>query len=166
MGRVFSPTDLSEFKADPDSFFEYSYRSTIQAMVDAIAEHEAPLREEVLAQRIARAHGWLRTGARIRDQIAHHLRRLERTDEKPGAFLWKPGTISARVPFRPAQSEIHRRALSDICLAELVDSVLSHRSALDEPDPPLVYARLLHLERLAASSRERLEEAIARAIAL
>ncbi|MGD9839840.1 MAG: DUF3320 domain-containing protein [Afipia sp.] len=164
--RKYSATDLSAFKADPDLFFEYSYRSTLQAMVDAIVAHEAPLREDVLAQRIARAHGWLRTGTRIRDQISHHLRRLECTQEAPGVFLWQPGTVSSRFPFRQPQSEEHRRALSDICLPELVDFVLSHRSALDEADPPLVYARLLQLERLAASSRERLEEAIARASAL
>jgi len=164
--RTYSATDLSAFKADSDSFFEFSYRSTLQAMVDAIIAHEAPLREDVLAQRIARAHGWLRTGARIRDQIAHHLRRLERTQETPGVFLWQSGTVSSRFPFRQPQGEEHRRALSDICLPELVDFILSYRSALDEPDPPLVYARLLQLERLAASSRERLEEAIANALAL
>lgn len=164
--RNYSATDLSAFKADPDLFFEFSYRSTLQGMVDAIIAHEAPLREDVLAQRIARAHGWLRTGGRIRDQIAHHLRRLERTQETPGVFLWQPGTVSSRFPFRRPQSEEHRRALSDICLPELVDFVLSHRLVLDEADPPLVYARLLQLERLAASSRERLEEAIAGAMAL
>lgn len=164
--RNYSATDLSAFKADPDSFFEFAYRSTLQAMVDAVIAHEAPLREDVLGQRIARAHGWLRTGARIRDQIALHLRRLERTQESPGVFLWQPDTVSSRIPFRQPKSEEHRRALSDICLPELVDFVLSHRSALDEADPPLVFARLLQLERLAASSRERLEEAIARALAL
>lgn len=162
----YSATDLSAFKADPDLFFEFSYRPTLQAMVDAIIAHEAPLREDVLGQRIARAHGWLRTGARIRDQIALHLRRLERTQESPGVFLWQPGTVSSRYPFRQPQSEEHRRPLSDICLPELVDFILSYRAALDEADPPLVYARLLQLERLAASSRERLEEAIANALAL
>lgn len=103
---------------------------------------------------------------RIRDQIAHHLRRLERTQETPGVFVWQSGTISSRVPFRQPQSEEYRRPLSDICLPELVDFILSHSEVLDEADPPLVYARLLQLERLTASSRERLEEAIASALAL
>lgn len=164
--RTYSATDLSTFKVDPDLFFDFSYRSTLQAMVDAIIAHEAPLREDVLAQRIARAHGWLRTGARIRDKISHHLRRLERTQEAPGVFIWQPGTVSSRFPFRQPKSEEHRRPLSEICLPELIDFVLSQPLALEESDPPLVYARLLQLERLAASSRERLEEAIARAMAL
>ena len=51
-------------------------------------------------------------------------------------------------------------------LPELVDFILSHRLVRDEADPPLVYVRLLQLERLAVSSRERREEAIARAMTL
>ncbi|ABD88622.1 DUF3320 domain-containing protein [Rhodopseudomonas palustris] len=160
---TFAITDLSCFKADPDCFFEFSYRPTLQAMVDAIIEQEAPLREDVLAQRIARAHGWLRTGGRIRAQIDLHPRKLDRTEETSGVFLWKPGTILSRVPFRAALGPEHRRPLSDICIAELADFVIAHRTALQEDDPPLVYARLLQVERLAASSRERLNEAIARA---
>lgn len=157
----FATTDLSTFKADPDRFFEFAYRPTIQDMVDAIMNTEAPVRDDVLAQRVARAHGWLRTGARIREQIALHLRALDRTEETSGTFLWKPGTVSARVPFRKPHGPDHRRSLAEICIAELADFIVSHPSVLDEDDPPLVYARLMQVERLAAPSRERLIEAIA-----
>lgn len=163
---TFRTVDLSGFKADADRFFELSYRSTIEAMIDAVMVAEAPVREDVLAQRIARAHGWLRTGARIRDQVSRHLKNYERTDETPGSFLWQPGTISSRFAFRRPHSSDHRRPLSEIALAELVDFVLSHPDALNEDDPPLVYARLLEIDRLAAPSRERLEEAIAGAMKL
>lgn len=159
----FAITDLSGFKADPDLFFELSYRPTLQAMVDAIIEAEAPIKDDVLAQRVARAHGWLRTGARIRQQIARHLHSLERTHETTGAFLWKPGTISTRVPFRMPFGADHRRSIADISIAELTDLVLTSPAAMDEDDPPLVYARMMQIDRLAASSRERLVEAIARA---
>lgn len=98
--KFFATADLSSFKADPDLFFEFSYRPTNQAMVNAVMDAEAPVRDDVLAQRVARVHGWLRTGARIREQIALHLRKLERTAETTGTFLWKPGTIAQRLPFR------------------------------------------------------------------
>ena len=159
----FTMADLSGIKADPDCFFEYSYRPTLQAMVDAVMEAEAPVRDDVLAQRVARAHGWLRTGARIREQIAQHLRTLERTEESTGTFLWKLGTVVTRVPFRRPNGPEHRRSLAEISIAELADFVLSHPDVLDEEDPPLVYARLMQVERLAAPSRERLLKAIARA---
>ena len=135
-------------------------------MIDAVMTAEAPVREDVLAQRIARAHGWSRTGARIRDQVARHLQNYERTDETPGSFLWQPGTVAPRIAFRRPLSSDHRRPLSEIALAELVDFVLSHPDGLNEDDPPLVYARLLEIDRLAAPSRERLEEAIACAMKL
>jgi len=116
----------------------------------------------VLAQRVARAHGWLRTGARIREQIAQHLRTLERTEETSGSFLWKPGTVASRVPFRMPRGPEHRRGLAEISIAELADFVITNSKVLDEDDPPLTYARLLRVERLAAPSRDRLREAITR----
>lgn len=159
----FATADLSTFKADPDMFFEFSYRPTIQAMVDAVMDAEAPVRDDVLAQRVARAHGWLRTGARIREQIALHLRKLQRTDETTGTFLWKPGTVVQRLAFRKPLGPDHRRSLADISIAELTDFILAHPAVLDEEDPPLVYARLMQVDRLAAPSRERIAEAITRA---
>jgi very-short-patch-repair endonuclease len=159
----FMTVDLSAIRADPDSFFEFSYRPTLQAMVDAVIDVEAPVREDVLAQRVARAHGWHRTGARIREQIALHFRTLDRTEETSGTFLWKAGNVATRVPFRRPQGPDHRRGLAEISIAELADFVISHPDVLDEDDPPLVYARLMQVERLAAPSRERLLEAISRA---
>lgn len=164
--RTFRVVDLSDIKADADRFFEFSYRQTLQAMIEAVMATEAPVREDVLAQRIARAHGWMRTGARIRDQISRHLKQYERTDESSGSFLWMPGTISSRVAFRKPHGPNHRRPLAEISLAELTDFVLSNLDALNEDDPPIVYARLLEIDRLAAPSRDRLREAISAAAAL
>jgi hypothetical protein len=132
-------------------------------MVNAVMDAEAPVRDDVLAQRVARVHGWLRTGARIREQIALHLRTLDRTEESTGTFLWKSGTVISRVPFRRPNGPEHRRSLAEISIAELADFVISNPDVLDEEDPPLVYARLMQVERLATPSRERLLEAIARA---
>ena len=160
---AFTTVDLSAIRADPDCFFEFSYRPTLQAMVDAVMDVEAPVRDDVLAQRVARAHGWLRTGARIREQIALHLRTLDRTEESTGTFLWKPGSVVARLPFRRPHGPEHRRSLAEISIAELTDFIVSHPNVLDEEDPPLIYARLMQVERLAAPSRERLGEAITRA---
>jgi hypothetical protein len=126
--RRYRITDLSGFRADPDQFFEFGYRDTLRGMIEAVIEAESPLRADILAQRLSRAHGWLRTGGRIRERIDLHLRGLDTTQESSGEFIWKKGAIS-----------------------------------LDEPDPARDLARLLGVERLAAVSRSRLDEAIARA---
>ncbi len=161
--RRYRITDLSGFQADPNQFFEPGYRDTLRSMVEAIIETEGPLRTDTLAQRLARVHGWLRTGGRIRERIDLHLRGLDRTMESSGEFIWKTGTVSNIVPYRHPVNEAARRSIADIPLAELTFVVLDKPDLLDKPDPSRDLARLLGVERLAAGSRARLDEAIAEA---
>lgn len=156
-------TDLSGFPADPDQFFEFGYRDILRRMIEVIIETESPLRIDILAQRLARAHGWLRTGARIRERVDIHLRDLDRTVESSGEFIWKKGTVSDILRYRQPASGDARRSIGDIPLAELTAVVLDNPDLLDEPDPAREVAGLLGVERLAAVSRARLDEAIARA---
>lgn len=156
-------TDLTAFTVDPAQFYELSYRGTLQAMVDSVIEQEGPLREDVLAQRIARAHGWLRTGNKIRERIEWHLQDIERTTESGGNFIWKKGTIVDLLDYRPPFNLNARRAIADIPIAELASVVLANKDLLNQSDPALDLARLLGVERLAAVSRFRLDEAISRA---
>jgi len=161
-GPQYRLTDLAPFRADPDSFHEFSYRTTLKAMVEAVLDCEAPLREDILAQRISRAHGWLRTGGRIRERIALHLRDVDRTSESSGDFVWRKGTVAPVIDYRHAQDGEARRSILEIPIAELASVALANPDLFDEPDPALAMARLLGVERLAATSRERLEEAIER----
>jgi very-short-patch-repair endonuclease len=163
LGRRYRVTDLSSFQADPDQFFEFGYRDTLRGMIEAIIETESPLRADILAQRLARAHGWLRTGGRIRERIDLHLRGLNTTRESSGEFIWKKGAVLDILPYRQPASEDARRSIADIPLAELASVVLDNPELLDEPDPARDIARLLGVERLAAVSRARLDEAIERA---
>ena len=161
--RLYRMTDLSSFQADPEQFFEFGYRNILRTMVEAVVETESPLRADVLAQRIARAHGWLRTGGRIRERIDLHLRGLDITAESSGEFVWKAGTQREILAYRqPANAEA-RRSIADIPLAELTSIVLENSDVLEEPDPARAVAQLLGVERLAVASRTRLDEALARA---
>lgn len=153
-------TDLSQYKAEPDLFYDFAYRETLKAMIEAVMEAESPLPSDVLAQRIARAHGWLRTGARIRERIDLHLRGYDTTNESSGIFIWKKDQIVDVLRYRVAANEESRRAIADIPLAELAFVVFNSPDLLDMPDPSQEIARLLGVERLAATSRARLDEAI------
>lgn len=132
-------------------------------MVDAVIEQEGPLREDVLAQRIARAHGWLRTGNKIRERIDLHLRDFDRTEESSGSFLWKKGTVVDLLDYRMPFDALARRSIADIPIAELAAVVVANKDVLEQSDPALDLARMLGVERLAAISRSRLDEAIDRA---
>lgn len=132
-------------------------------MVDAVVTQEAPLLEDVLAQRIARAHGWLRTGSKIRERVGLHLRDLDRTVESSGTFIWRRDSVVDLLDYRPPFDADSRRSIADIPLAELAAVVMANRAVLDQADVAVDLARLLGVERLATPSRLRLDEAIARA---
>ena len=156
-------TDLSAFEVDPDRFHDFSYRGTLKAMIDRVVETECPLKTDVLAQRIARAHGWQRTGGRIRDRIELHLRELDRTMESSGEFIWKKGSVREVLPYREPFNEQVHRSIPDTPLAELTAVVIKNPALLDEADAARELAHLLKVERLTATSRSRLDEAINRA---
>lgn len=156
-------TDLSAFATSPDHFYDFAYRGTLRTMVDAVIDQEGPLREDVLAQRVARAHGWLRTGNKIRERIDLHLREFDRTEESSGSFLWKRGTVVDLLDYRMPFDADARRSIADIPIAELAAVVVANKDILEQSDPALDLARLLGVERLAAISRSRLDEAIDRA---
>jgi hypothetical protein len=159
-------TDLTGFAAEPEQFFDFAYHDRLRAMITAVMDTESPLRTDILCQRIARAHGWLRTGPKIRDRIDMHLQDCERTLETSGEFIWKAGAIKEIHPYRAPHDEEARRGIPDIPLAELAAMVHSFPDVLDEPDPARELARMLGVERLTAGSRSRLEEAVMRGRAL
>jgi hypothetical protein len=156
-------TDLTAFPTDSARFFDFDYRDTLCAMIEAVIEVESPMRTDILCQRIARAHGWSRTGSRIRERIELHLRDYDRTMESSGEFIWKAGAVAEIHPYRAPASDEARRSIPDVPLAELAAMARNNPGLLDEPDPARELARLLGVERLAAASRLRLEEAITRA---
>jgi hypothetical protein len=159
----YSITDLSDLNPAPERFHDFDYRHTLKAMIDRSVETEAPVRSDILAQRIARAHGWLRTGGKIRERIDLYLRDVERTQESSGEFVWKKGSLGQVIVYRPAFDDGSRRGIADISVAELTSLVRANPDILVVRDPALELARLMGVERLTASSRARLEEALANA---
>jgi hypothetical protein len=92
-----------------------------------------------------------------------HLSDFDRTEESSGEFIWKKGAVTEFCSYRTPHGEEARRAIGDIPLAELAWIVTESPGLLEEPDPARELARLLGVERLAAGSRARLDEAIAKA---
>lgn len=162
--KGYAPTyrlaNLDRFHPDPTQFFESNYTNTLKQMIDEIVESESPVRVDILAQRISRAHGWLRTGSRIRERIDMHLKQYDRTQESTGEFIWKKGSVAELIPYRWPPNAETRRAVADIPLAELASVVLEHPNLLNGQDPARNLARFLGVDRLASPSRSRLEEAI------
>ena len=94
--------------------------SVSSILIDHAVRSEGPILERVLSRRIARAHGWQRTGARIHERVMQIAlaRQRNESDEEERCF-W-PASIDApscrfRHP-RPGES----RDVDDIPRAELV----------------------------------------------
>ena len=130
-------------------------------MIDHVVATEAPVRTDVVARRIARAHGFQRTGARILDRVAVLAeRRHPKEREAGGTFLWPAGeSPGACAAFRPPLPGT-LRPVDEIALAEL--AALAREVTADPAvadDPVAAMAQAVGLARVRAPARERLEAA-------
>jgi hypothetical protein len=146
---------------DADAFFDASYDDRLRLMVEHVAGIEGPVRDTVLARRIARAHGWQRTGARIQDRVSSiALSCLKSTEEDVGVFFWA-NDRGPEVPLVPRDGSEVERSVEEICMAELV--CLAKLVAVEGKtgDSAIVaMAHRLGLHRVRAASRSRFEKAI------
>src|SRR5690606_17568692 len=160
--RVTDPTEAVA-GANPDRFFDGEYNDVLSAMIAHVVEQEGPVLDALLARRIARAHGWLRTGGRIRERVFQLARaRYRTTDEEVGTFYWPTHLDpAAEPPFREPADEDSVRAADEISLAELAS--LARAVIAQGTQDEGIYqamARRLGLQQLRAASRARLENAV------
>lgn len=145
-----------------ESFFDSLYDPLLVRMIAHVVEIEGPVLDAVLARRIARAHGWQRTGARIRARVETLAALTHRmTEEDVGIFYW-PKRFDAETPmvFRRA-SEDSARTVDEICISELLALAREVRaSGKGGEDAVATMARELGLQVLRVTSRGRLEGAM------
>ena len=149
-----------------DAFFESAYDTVLRTMIAHVVEVEGPVLDTVLARRIARAHGWQRTGSRIQERVEALAATAIRTiEEDVGTFYW----AAARGPeipmvFRRSTDE-SVRAVDEICMPELVDLARFVLASGKTGNVVIVsMARELGLQRTGAAIRKRLEMALGLAV--
>jgi very-short-patch-repair endonuclease len=160
----YQKAELPDSCRHQDRIFDEDYSTELRAMAMAILELESPIRDDVLAREIARAHGFARMGTRLRQRILDVVSDAAFTEETTGRFLWNCKGPLATVPFRYAHNDEERRSIDEISIAELLGLIESNPNVLNEDDPAIACARELGIARLAQSARRRLEEAIVRAL--
>ncbi|HYW77375.1 MAG TPA: DUF3320 domain-containing protein [Gammaproteobacteria bacterium] len=148
---------------NPDRFYDDGYGPVIARIVDSIVEVEGPIRDERLVRRIARAHGFQRTGSRIRRRVLKLVDgRYPKTQDSAGGFIWPMGSDpNAWKDFRRSDPE-NPRSVDEIALQELnalagylAMSGLAHDEAMIRD-----MARICHISRISAPIRHRLAEAV------
>ena len=143
-----------------DVFFEMSYDSTLIQMIKQVVGMEGPIREDVLSRRIARAHGWQRTAARIHERVVSLAsRHLHSTQEDIGVFFWQSPEQEGAMVFRRPETDV-TRSVDEIALPELIALAHEfHAAGLTGEDAVFAMAREIGLSKLRATSRFRLETA-------
>lgn len=152
---------LTNAQPNQERFYDSSYDADLRTMAMMILKAEAPIRDDVLAKQIARAHGFARTGTNIRARILSLLNDVSATDEATGRFLWASPDPLPVIEFRNAKSAEDRRNVDEIALAELIGLIRSNKALLMDDDPALAVARYIGFARLSQTARDRIEEAIA-----
>ena len=150
---------------NPETFFDHAYDQVLLKMIEHVIEVEGPVLDVVLARRVARAHGWQRTGARIQERVdALAAKKHRMTDEDVGRFYWAAERgPETKIDFRKATDQT-ARAVHEICMAELVALARDVLVAgLDGDSAMIAMARELGLQRLRNASRGRFEAAVLQA---
>lgn len=162
LGSTYRVADLDDWSArlDPARFYDPDYRATLQALVEYVLSVEAPIYDDVLIRRIARAHGFARSGGRIRDTViasipSGHVQVQE--DERQ--VVWPIGHAPTGViAFREADAGARNHA--DIPLCELAGLARQIRETSWGGDLIRQIAAKFELTRVEASTRSRFEKAV------
>ena len=146
--------DGARHLADPDLFHSDEYSLRLSAMIDHVIDSEGPIHQDVLVRRVARHHGFRRSGRQIRERVIEIAKqRRGRSTENVGLFFWRKGTVKDRIaPARHTGRDDEMRKIEYICREEL----RAIRESLSLNDDPVMLARRMGIARLSQRARQRL----------
>ena len=139
---------------DPDLFHSDEYSLRLSAMIDHVIDSEGPIHQDILVRRVARHHGFRRSGRQIRERVIEIAKqRRGRSTENVGLFFWRKGTVKDRIaPARHTGRDDEMRKIEYICREEL----RAIRESLSLNDDPVMLARRMGIARLSQRARQRL----------
>ncbi|MGD0108504.1 MAG: DUF3320 domain-containing protein [Rhodopila sp.] len=149
---------------DAARFYDDTYRDTLRAIVISELARSGPLRIDRLAQRVARRHGFLRTGREIQDRVSAAIpEACQRTPDLAGTFVWPIGVDPAAVPTFRELARGQQIDPADLPIEEL--TALARDCAARFPDQAAALVAMRDacgLAKLREASRERFLEALGR----
>ena len=155
---VVSHLEGEQYRPDPDLFYSEEYKPRLSSMIDHVIDMEGPIHEDVLVRRIARHHGFQRSGRQIRDIVIDLAKtRRGRTNEDVGMFFWRKGTVKDRIaPARYKDRNDEMRNVEYIC----EDEIRAIGKFLSLGNDPVELARRIGIGRLTQGARRRLGDAL------
>jgi len=160
---TYAVADMATIGVRPraDLFYEPRYAALLCQMVAHVIEVEGPIYDDVLVTRIARAHGFQRSGSNIQSLVLSSVnRRFPRTKEEGREIFWKENSrTDVPFPYRSSSREI--RSPADIPIIELAGLAGSFvRLRMSGEQVLRRMAEEFVLGRLRDATRARFERAI------
>lgn len=155
-------TDDIDVRSDASRFYEDDYRETLQAIVLNEISKWGPIRLDRLAQKVARLHGFHRTGREIQERVSASVpKNCRRTEDAAGVFVWPRDVDPATWDDFRRLAGGESRDPSEIAMEELVALARKCLSIHRDDDAVLLAMRdICGLQKLREASRERFLEAI------
>lgn len=152
-------TDLSGVVASlrPDSFQDAAYDSVLEQCIREVLLQEAPILDKLLVERIARAHGFKRSGRLIRERVIELAERRWHFAPEPapgqGRFVW----LAANDPagwgiYRVPEFEADARSIEELAPEE----ILAAAATIHGVDQVSRIARVFGIQRLSSAAKDRL----------
>jgi very-short-patch-repair endonuclease len=161
-GTAYSVTNFSELGLRPEAprFYDHDYEAVLQSMVAHVLKHESPIYEDLLIERIARAHGFQRSGDRIQRAVAKVIgKQYRRTKDDGRTVVWGDGQTSRIVTYRNCEPDV--RSHGDVPVAELASLAAPFiRVRLSDDDILYRMADHFKLGRLREPTRVRFQMAV------
>jgi hypothetical protein len=161
--RTYRMADLSDLESSlqPDSFHDASYDSMLENCIREVLEQEAPILDKVLVDRIARAHGFKRSGRliceRVLDLAERHYHFQPDPEPEHGHFVWLSPDDPARWNiYRVPEREEDIRFIEELAPEEIIAAAQSIQS----DDAMIDIARTFGIRRLSASANGRLRRVL------
>jgi transcription elongation GreA/GreB family factor len=145
---------------DPARFYESDYRSVLQRLGIDYVDQLGPMTFKHLADLVARAHGFRRTGDQIQSQVWAAVSRARRYSKPPagGTVFW-PKQIPPRatISFRGMTVNGQTRVWSEVPYPEKLGLAVDTLRLRSSEDPITAMASKIGLTRLRESTRTELQ---------
>lgn len=155
---IYQVTDLKGKYSEiinESAFYEENYSSTLMILIKAVLDQEAPIRDKLLVDRIARAHGFQRSGRLIKERVLDIAEKYFciRMDPAGGKFVWlRKDDYTTWNRYRIPETAEAKRLIDEIASEELKAAKLS----VVGDDLPVEVARLFGISRLTLAARKRI----------
>jgi hypothetical protein len=153
-------TDASaiDVVTDRDRLYQPDYRAALTRIAMQIIASEAPLFEDLLARRIARAHGLTRASSKLLQITKTTVQGFPRSSEDGRTIIWPEGAeVGKLVPFRSLGARDH----VDVPLVELASLAVPLLKGGRKPEETVILVgREMGLGSLRTTTRLRLVSAI------